>query len=248
MERKDGTPITKTTVKVWPPLAAKLKKRMNDACLRRDLYLSRLLVTEVEHLDREVAMANSPAAYDFVFEQLNALRPIAMSVALPPDVVEQVNAVCTRKRIVRDAFFNRLFLLLSVAPKHLDALMFPNYDGDWKRDVWRAYGNETSTVNLGVLPLASVGDPFWALREAFAIERRCLTLHKHTDPDTGNKLELVEVEPGRFSLPDGVYTRYLDSKAGTHDLVGMNCHLPDWRLPEQRARTAKLSLLDELLG
>ena len=48
MERKDGAKVTKTTVKVWQPLVAKLEARMTEACLRRDLYLARLLASEVK--------------------------------------------------------------------------------------------------------------------------------------------------------------------------------------------------------
>lgn len=249
MERKDGTPVTKTTVKVWRPLVAKLEARMNETCLRRDLYLSRLLVTELDHLDREVAVANSHAAYAHVFERLDALDRKPMSLALPPDVVDKVNEVCTRKRIVRDAFFNRLFLLLAASPASLDTLFFPTYGGDWKRDVWRAYGDDPATVAQGVLPLASVGDPFWALREVFELDRPNLVLHDRLDPGSGQMVAMEEVQPGCYSLPARVYTRYLDQKAGAHDLLGFNCYVPDWRLPGQgAARSAEEHLLDAILS
>ena len=231
MERKDGAKVTKTTVKVWQPLVAKLEARMTEACLRRDLYLARLLASEVKHLDAEVAVANSQVAYDYVFERLESLNRKPMSLALPPTLVEQINAVCRRKRIVRDAFFNRLFLLLVASPKNLDALLFPTYDGDWKRDVWRQYGDDTLTVEQGVQPLAVVTDPFWAIREAFVMDHPNWSLTDWTDPDSGATVQMMEVQAGDWALPDNVYTKYLDQKAGVHDLVGLNCHVPDWRLP-----------------
>ena len=248
MERKDGTKVTKTTVKVWQPLVAKLEARMTEACLRRDLYLARLLAGEVQHLDAEVAVANSQAAYDHVFERLESLNRKPMSLALPPALVEQINAVCKRKRIVRDAFFNRLFLLLVASPKNLDALLFPAYAGDWKRDVWRQYGNDSITVELGVQPLAAVTDPFWAIREAFVMDHPNSNLQDWADPDSGAKVQMMEVQPGDWTLPENVYTKYLDQKAGQHDLVGLNCHVPDWRLPTRRARSRIVDPLEALLG
>jgi len=232
MERKDGTKVTKTTVKVWRPLVAKLEARMNEACLRRDLYLARLLACEVQHLDAEVAMANSQAAYDHVFARLESLDRKAMSLALPPELVEQINDVCKRKRIVRDAFFNRLFLLLAASPKQLDAILFPDYDGDWKRDVWREYGNDSTTVDLGVLPLASVTDPFWAIREAFLFDHTASELIDWTDPESGSLVKVRGMEQGNVTLPYNVYAGYLNQKAGNSDLIGLNCYVPDWLVPE----------------
>lgn len=227
MERKDGTPITKTTIKVWRPLAAKLEARMNETCLRRDLYLSRLLVTEAEHLDREVAVANSPAANAYVFERLDMLDRKPMSLALPPDVVNKVNDVCQRKNIVRDAFFNRLFLILAASPKAIDALFFPGYVGDWKRDVWRKYGDDAVTVEMGTLPLAAVSDPFWAIREALEIDHAEIDFIDWTDPRDGSVVKMMDMGLGNLTLPWHVYTRYFDNV----DLVGFNCYIPDWQVP-----------------
>lgn len=248
MERKDGTPVTKTTVKVWHPLVAKLEARMNDACLRRDLYLSRLLVTEVEHLDREVAVANSSAAYDHVFERLDSLPRKPMSLALPPDVVDKVNEVCTRKRIVRDAFFNRLFLLLAAPPKALDALLFPGYMGDWKRHVWQRYGDDSATIDAGVLPLFSVTDPFWAIREALEMDLENVDLVDWKDPVAGQTHKVMDVGQGNVTLPCSVYTRYLDRQIPSVDLVGLNCYIPDWQIPSHPDARKRENELDAIFS
>lgn len=248
MERKDGTQVTKTTVKVWQPLVAKLEARMNEACLRRDLYLTRLLTHEIEHLDAEVGIANSQAAYDHVFERLDELKRKPMSLALPPTLVEKINAVCIRKRIVRDAFFNRVFLLLVASPKNVDALLFPGYVVDWRRGVWHQYGDDSHTVELGVQPLAAVTDPFWAMRTAFEMEHPNVDLRDRVDPDTGTRVKMIEVQPGDWTLPENIYTKYFDQKAGGHDLNGLNCHVPDWRLSPRRADLPPADPLDALLG
>lgn len=248
MERKDGTKVTKTTVKVWRPLADKLEARMTEACLRRDFYLARLLTSEVQHLDAEVAVASSQAAYEHVSDRLERLDRKAVSLALPPALVGQINEVCKSKRIVRDAFFNRLFLLLAASPKNLNALLFPTYEGDWKQDVWHEYGNDSATVDLGVLPLASVTEPFWAIREAFVMNNRNLNSQESPDQGSGTTVQMIKVQPGKWTLPENVYTKYMDQKAGQHDLIGLNCYLPDWRLPTCEVKSRSVNTLDSLLG
>lgn len=250
MGKKDGTTPTKITIKVWKPVVEKLEARMNEACLRRDLYLARLLASEVQHLDAEVALANSQAAFDHVFERLESLERKSMSLALPTDLVERINDVCRRKRIVRDTFFNRLFLLLAATPKGLDSLLFRGYEGDWKLDVWRKYGDDRATVEIGVLPLASVTDPFWAIREAFEIARMTVDLRDWTDPESGAQVKMMDAGFENFSLPDSVYTKHLHDQIRDIDLSGFNCYMPDWLVPKHpsaRKRSHELDTLFEQL-
>lgn len=246
MGKKDGIEPTKITIKVWIAVADKLEKRMNDACLRRDLYLARLLVSEIEHLDQEVAIANSQEAYDHVFERLEGLKRKPMSLALPPDLVKRLNDVCQQKRIVRDAFFNRLFLLLAATPQGLDAILFRGYDGDWKRDVWRKYGDDSATVEMGVLPLASVTDPFWAIREAFEMDHMTVGLHDWTDPESGHQVKVVDVGLENVTLPGNVYTKLLHDQVGNVDLTGLNCYLPDWKVPKHPSSLKRSNELDAI--
>lgn len=246
MERKDGTKITKTTIKVWRPLVAKLEARLNETCLRRDLYLSRLLSTEVVNLDQEVAVANSPAAYNHVLERLDRLDRKAMSLALPPDVLDKVNDVCSRKNIVRDAFFNRLFLLLAASPKAIDAIFFRGYQGDWKRDVWRKFGDDSSTVDTGVLPLASLSDPFWAIREALEIDHESIELTDWVSPSDGRVVKMMDMGLGNVTLPWSLYTKYLDNGISNVDLVGFNCYVPDWQVPSHAEALKRKSEMDAI--
>lgn len=244
MGKKDGTTPTKITIKVWKPVVEKLEARMNEACLRRDLYLARLLASEVQHLEAEVAVANSQAAYNHVFERLESLDRKSMSLALPPELVEQINDVCKRKRIVRDAFFNRLFLLLAAPPKALDVIMFRDYSGDWKRDVWRKYGDDSVTMEMSVLPLASVTNPFWAIREAFEIDHMAVELQDWTDPESGHQVKLMDAGFGNVTLPQNVYTRFLHDQIAKVDLTGLNCYMPDWKIPEHLANQKRVNELD----
>ncbi len=79
--------------------------------------------------DCEVSIPNSQASDDFVFEQLDTLDRKLVSLALPSELTSRLNEVCARKRIVRDAFFNRLFLLQCASPRLVDALLFGDAAG-----------------------------------------------------------------------------------------------------------------------
>jgi hypothetical protein len=246
MQTKNGTELTKTTIKVWAPLADKLEARMNELCLRRDQFLTRLLALEVEHLDQEVAVPNSEAVHNHLLWAFKQLNSKGVSLALPPDLVERINAVCKHKRIVRDAFFNRLFLLLSTSASGLSTLLFPIWEGDWKKDVWQAFKDDPTSVAMGVLPLHAINDPFWAVREAFRLEQEELTLNHTADAASGQAALMHEVEPGLFALPPNLYTRYWTQEIGGHSLMGLNCYLPDWMLPANAVRREHNNLLDLL--
>ncbi len=123
-------------MKLWRPLIEKFDEKMDEACLRRDAYLGKLLQSEIERLDREVPIPNSKASYDYVFKKLDQFDRKLVSLALPAELSRRINEVCAEKRIVRDAFFNRLFLLLSVSPKVIDRLFFRFRDSEWRSIVW----------------------------------------------------------------------------------------------------------------
>ena len=110
----------KISVKIWRPIIDKLDQKLDAACLRRDAYLNKVLENELPWLDSEVSLANSPAAQAFVAARLDQLDRKLVSLTLRPELIEQLNDICQRKRIVRDAFFNRLFLLLALKPKGID--------------------------------------------------------------------------------------------------------------------------------
>jgi len=117
MSTKDLKTLPKTSIKVWTPLIKKLDAQMKNACLRRDAYLSKVLEIELEALDAEVSIPNSQASYDYVIDRLNQLPRWLVSLALPSKLTEHLNDICRRKRIVRDAFFNRLFFYSLSHPK-----------------------------------------------------------------------------------------------------------------------------------
>jgi hypothetical protein len=223
----------KTSVRIWRPIMEKLDIKLETACLRRDAYLARVIDREISHMENEVRLPNSKASYDHVLKCLDLLDRKIVTLTLPPDVVARVNLICTQKMIVRDAFFNRVFLLLAAAPKTIDRLLFGS--NDWRNDLWKGFPDAYNQEFLDTMsnPLAPTTDPFWAIRQMF---------EEYSLKDGG-----VELDPmGQPEESDNIYTSFF-SKVGGADLTGLSCYLPDWRVPGTVDNKKKVEL-DEILA
>ena len=234
----------KITVKIWTPIIDKLDEKMRIACLRRDPYLARLLDAELPKLDEEVSLPNSPAAHAFVGTRLDALERKVVSLTLRPDLIEQLNDICRRKKIVRDAFFNRLFLLLAVAPMIVDKLLFGG--DEWKAELWRDTRDDRNFWESDLYPLRSAIDPFWAIRVGLEIYAEATNTEDFQDPESGKTIR-VERKDGAVYPVTSVYTKFFSDQPKSTDLTGMNCYVPDWRVPNTPA-AFKRKQLDELLS
>ena len=104
MATKTLKTVPKISVKIWRPILDKLEAKIESACLRRDAYLAKVLEVELDWLDQEVSIPNSQASYDYVLERLDRLDRKLVSLALPQELTARLNDICSRKRIVRDAF------------------------------------------------------------------------------------------------------------------------------------------------
>ncbi len=248
MSKQDPKPVQKISVKIWRPIIDKLDSKIEATCLRRDAYLAKVLEGELTALDREVCLPNSQAAHDYVFEELDKLDRKLVSLALPPALVERLKEICNRKRIVRDAFFNRLFLLLAANPKTLDALFFSQWDDDWRSLVWSEYKHERPFFQNGFYPLEAAVDPFWAMRCALELaESDYGAVDRVTDPVTGHEGKVTRNLSGEVIPVESLYTKVLN-KIGDHSLVGFSCHLPDHLIPGHATEKAHKAKLDELFA
>ena len=79
--KTDPKTAPKISVKIWEPIIEKLDTKIKSACLRRDAYLNKILEVELDWLDDEVSIPNSPASYDFVFDRLQELKLKLVSLA-----------------------------------------------------------------------------------------------------------------------------------------------------------------------
>jgi hypothetical protein len=241
--------LQKTTVKIWTPLIDKLEQKVAKACLRRDAYLARVLAVEIPCLDAEVCLPNSAESHAFVAAQLDTLDRKPVSLLLPPDLTKSLNAVCKQKRIVRDAFFNRLFLLLAASPRVIDRLLFgfdPSWN--WRQEVWTEYKHDGPFFESVIYPLEQVIDPFWAIRVAFGLSSDEAGLEEYLEPESGKAVRVRRDIAGVPVPPDAIYTTVFRQVVQHNSLVGLNCYLSDADIPGHAAQAKKKAALDNLLA
>ena len=248
MATKTLKTIPKISVKIWRPIIEKLGKKLDTACLRRDAYLVKVLETELNWLDLEVSIPNSKASYDHVFERLDQLDRKLVSLALPTELTQRLNEICTRKRIVRDAFFNRVFLLLAASPKVVDTLLFSDVGNEWRTEVWSENKHDGPFFQNGFYPLEPVIDPFWAVRCGLEMYASHAGLKDYVEPTSGKMIRVQTNLTDEPAPADSLYTMIFEQKVKGGDLHGLSCYFPDWRIPNHAAAEAHQAKLDELLG
>jgi len=240
--------IPKISVKIWRPILGKLEEKIGQACLRRDAYLSKVLEVELDQLDAEVSIPNSQASYDYVLSRLDVLDRKLVSLALPPELTARLNEICSRKLIVRDAFFNRLFLLLTASPKVIDKLFFSG-EGDWRSEVWSEHKHDGPFFQNVFYPLEPDIDPFWPIRCGLNMMPEDDELEDYVEPTSG-KVIRVRRSPmaDLLEAPESIYTRIFHQKAGGHDLLGLSCYVPDRFIPGQMAHQKWNAKLAEIFA
>lgn len=248
MATKTLKTVPKISVKIWRPIIEKLDAKIATACLRRDAYLIKVLEVELEWLDREVSIPNSQASYDYVFERLDCLDRKLVSLALPSELTARLNEICKRKRIVRDAFFNRVFLMLAASPRVIDTLLFGSVSDEWRTAVWSENKHDGPFFQNGFYPLEPTIDPFWAIRSGLEMYAEDEGLVDYTDPTSGLTVQVKQDITGAVSPADSLYTTVFEQKVGDNDLIGLSCFLPDWRVPGHEAEQVHRKQLDELLA
>lgn len=240
--------VPKISVKIWRPIIEKLDRKLDQACLRRDAYLAKVLETELGWLDQEVSIPNSKASYDYVFERLDQLDRKLVSLALPAELTQRLNEICSRKRIVRDAFFNRVFLLLAASPKVVDSLLFSLAADDWRREVWSENKHDGPFFQNGFYPLEPMIDPFWAVRCGLEMYARDAGLKDYIEPVSGKTIRVQTTLTDDPMPAYSLYTTIFEQQVKGGDLLGLSCYLPDWRIPDHAAAKEQQVKLDELLG
>lgn len=103
---------TKVQFVVWRPLLEALREYTEQACLRRDAYLSKALAHEVEVLAR-CQGRNSDLGREFLHRALKGLDCQSATFTLPNRLIERINQVCQDRNLHRDCFFNRVLLLIT---------------------------------------------------------------------------------------------------------------------------------------
>lgn len=112
------TNTAQITVQPTRKLAESFSEAVELAFLRRDVWLNHILSAELPRIKAELAgHLNSPATKRFIEAQASGRERTAMTIALDRGVADQIRALCDEHGVVRDALFNRLFLLLTLTPQ-----------------------------------------------------------------------------------------------------------------------------------
>lgn len=212
--RKQKGKTTKITINVWRPVWSRLEAKIAKACLKRDAYLNALIDREIDRLDAEVSISNSEIARKYISQQLRSLSDFTpLSIALDRKTVDKIDDVCSRKRIVRDSFFNRLFLFLAIDPQRTGALLFSGWPDDdltaWTRQVWSECKHDGPFFESVFDPFSALEDPLWPIRSGLD-----LIAHDEQakyvdwpDPESGEVVKMARDWTGQFFvLPRHFYT------------------------------------------
>ncbi|MGZ8173717.1 MULTISPECIES: hypothetical protein [Methylobacter] len=183
---KKTTDKTKVLVNVYEPVIAIMKHKLDEACLKRDAYLDKALCREAGFLREEVVTPNSDKAKSYIADNLKQLKLKPLNLLLSTETVELMNVVCKEKNIPRDAFINRVFLLLIASDTVIDVLFFSLFKeclGTIDPDFWVSDWNEWEIVLEPHIKmyhcfnrpniLDSIEEfvnisPFWRLRDYFS--------------------------------------------------------------------------------
>jgi hypothetical protein len=172
---------TKILVNVYEPLIGIMKIKLDAACLKRDAYLDKALRSEINFL-LEGTMSNSDKAKNYIADNLKQLKLKPLNLMLSTETIELMNSVCKEKNVPRDAFINRVFLLMVASETVLNEL-FSDYDeensGEYDygfensdfRDEFQELGGHMAYCSPNILDvIESIIEipPLWRLRAIFS--------------------------------------------------------------------------------
>lgn len=216
------SPIKKVQFAVWRPLLDSLVKYTEDACLRRDAFLSKALSHEIAQLRRS-DFRNSDVASQFIHKSLRELECKSATFNLPEKLVADIEKVCADRNIHKDCFFNRVLLLL--VPFDQRALYDWLYDEEGLAgQLWVDLIDQEDVRDYDSLMFSAIhaiksrvaDDPLGLVRTAF-------TEHwGDEEPDYLDRDPLTRVIPPRKAMSVGI---------GSFPMVGFNVRLWDSMVP-----------------
>jgi len=118
---------TKITVKIYEPLLKAFNEKIEDNFIKRDAFLNHMLKSEVSHLAEEMkGLKLSGCARRYISGELKRLGTKTINVVVDKETSEKLQSVVKQTNMVRDAFVNRLILLLLSPDGFLEMLDLPN--------------------------------------------------------------------------------------------------------------------------
>lgn len=219
---------------IWKPLLESLRTYTDDACLRRDAYMTQVLRHEIQVLASAQGQ-NSQLARHYVHGALKSLDCQQATFTLPVDLIEEINQVCADKHIHRDCFFNRV--LLMILPNDQRSLYDWLYSSD---DIYHAWQKAITDIDTSELAYQALFSRLHSIREGV-----------NSDP-LGLIREVIQVaseKDSSFVLDDPLLV-VIDSakkykfKDVEHNAMGFNLILPDVCIPGSAEHREMKNILD----
>lgn len=155
----------KITVKVFEPLLTLFMDHLKSCFIQRDAFVNHILTLEIEHLAKDLEGKRlSDKARRHITRSLRDVKAGTKTINIVVDnsVSKALGKVVVESNLVRDAFFNRLFLFLCAKDELLSRLHLPTDTSDRFFNQWSF---QRPTAPMGAVSEV-LSDPLWALREA----------------------------------------------------------------------------------
>jgi hypothetical protein len=159
---------TKITAKIYKPLHIAFGKQINSLYLKRDAFLNNMIKEETKYLAEDLGGKRlSSYAKKYIageLKQIGKVGTVQVNIVVEQSTADALNKVVKDSNLVRDAFLNRLILLLLSPPNLLKYLELP--------EVINGSSFENCVEPMPTSPLVSIqsvlDDPLYYLREAAA--------------------------------------------------------------------------------
>lgn len=155
---------TKITVKIFKPLFDSFEKRVRKLFIKRDEFVDHLISVELDYLAEDVKnLRQSDAARRYISKTLKRMGTKTVNIVVKKETALKVKLICDEANIVRDAFVNRLLLLVIARNSFLDYVDLPaNLDPA----IFERYEiSDIATTPFGAIEQI-YNDPFYYLRIA----------------------------------------------------------------------------------
>lgn len=131
---------SKVSINIYSPLAELLNKKLTKACIKRDAYLDLVIKNECDFLCNEIKTPNTNKVKKHISKKIKGLNTKPVSLFLSTETAQLLNKVCDEKNVPRDAFLNRIYLLLTISTDAIN-ILFPgfNQSKDFDNDLWHFF-------------------------------------------------------------------------------------------------------------
>jgi hypothetical protein len=154
---------TKITVKIYEPLLRDFDRQIDSLFLKRDAFLNHMIKGEVRHLANDMKDKQlSSRAKRHIAGELKRLGTVPVNIVVDKSTADELNAIVAASNLVRDAFINRLIMLLRSSHQLLNYLELPEFITG---SAFESYAEPMPTSPMKAME-AVQSDPLFYLRTA----------------------------------------------------------------------------------